>query len=288
MRVCPVCRTAIAGEEWACAACGFTAPVEDGIPLLAPDERGDGKGFDPASFALLADLEAESFWFQERNALIAWALDRYFPHAASLLEIGCGTGFVMQGLRASRPGLELAGAELYPEGLHVARERVPEAEFLQLDATRMPYEDHWDAVGAFDVLEHIEDDEAVLAGMKQGVKPGGGILITVPHHPSLWSKADDYAHHVRRYTRAELVGKVERAGFRIDRVTPFVSVLLPLMYVSRWRERKAVSEFDPVREHAAAARVKPLGKVLAAERALIRRGKNFPAGGSLLLIGRRP
>jgi SAM-dependent methyltransferase len=249
---------------------------------------GTTEGFDPEAFERLARTEERSFWFRSRNRLITWALERYKPGAESMLEIGCGTGYVLAGVAARLGGMRLEGAELHPEGLVFARRRLPHAQFVQLDATRMPYDEEWDVVGAFDVLEHIEEDETALAGMFAATRRGGVVLITVPQHMSLWSQADDYARHARRYSRTELVEKVERAGFRALRTTSFVSLLLPAMYASRWRERRAGQGYDPAREHTQAAQVPLLDRMLDAERALIGRGLDLPAGGSLLLVGERP
>jgi SAM-dependent methyltransferase len=271
---------------WTCPACGFAPRTEDGILWFAPEAAAAGGGFDPAAFAHLAALEGHSFWFRARNRIIGWALEEYFPEAQRVLEVGCGTGFVLESLRARRPELELAGAELYAQGLRFARERVPDAAFYQLDATRIPFEAAWDVVGAFDVLEHVADDEAFLRGMHAASSPGGGILVTVPQHPSLWSVADDYAHHQRRYRRVELVEKVARAGFRITRITSFVSLLLPAMYLSRLLSRRATG-YDPTQEHRTAQRLPLLERLLDAERWAIRRGLSLPAGGSLLLVAHR-
>jgi SAM-dependent methyltransferase len=288
VRRCVDCGRSFESDSWRCPACGFEPRERDGFLAFAPDAIEEGGGFDRASFDHLVRCEDASFWFRGRNKLIAWALERHFPAARSLLEVGCGTGYVLAGLRRERPELRLAGAELYPEGLRYARERLPGVEFLQLDATNIPYDGEWDVVGAFDVLEHVEDDEAAIAGLRLAARPGGGVLVTVPQHPSLWSAADDYAHHVRRYTRSELVGKLRGAGLEIALVTSFVSILLPAMYLSRWRERRAGNDFDPEREHAAAARVKLLDRVLDLERTAIRRGVSLPAGGSLMAVARRP
>jgi SAM-dependent methyltransferase len=287
MRRCVECGTALGGESWACPACAFAPESRDGVPYLAPQALAAGGGFEPSAFARLAELEEGSFWFRARNELVLWALNRWFRDAESLLEVGCGTGFVLAGVRAARPQMRLAGAELYPHALGFTRARVPDAELLQLDATRMPYDAEWDVAGAFDVLEHIEDDEAALAGLVRAVRPGGGVLITVPQHPSLWSAADDYAHHCRRYTRRELVGRARAAGVDVLRTTSFVTLLLPAMYASRWLERRSDTAYDPVREHLSAARVPLLKRVLDLERAVIRRGAALPVGGSLLLVGRR-
>jgi SAM-dependent methyltransferase len=245
------------------------------------------EGFDPAGFAELAAIEPGSFWFETRNELIVWALGRYFPGASAMLEVGCGTGFVLGGVARARPHMRLIGSELFAEGLAYAKERAPGAELIQMDARRIPYDAELDVVGAFDVLEHIDEDEEVLGQMRRALRPGGGILITVPQHRWLWSPADEAAHHVRRYTRAELVGKVKRAGFEVERVTSFVSSLLPLMaasrFVKRHRETEVSSEFKVGRATNAA-----LTAALRAELALIRRGVSFPAGGSLLVAARLP
>jgi len=284
---CVSCGSTLEGT-WDCPGCGFQPQSDNGLLCFAPDAAGGGNGFDPASFEHLAAIEEESFWFRARSRLILWALERYFPSTASMLEIGCGTGYVLAGIANAHPGIRLAGADLYPEGLRFARERVPAADLYQLDATNIPFKDEWDVVGAFDVLEHVPDDEAFLAGAWTAVRPGGGLLVTVPQHPSLWSAADDYAHHVRRYRRGELVEKVERAGFRVERVTSFVSLLLPALWLSRLRDRNRGEDFDPVREHTSTRGLGALESALNLERRGIERGVNLPAGGSLLLVASRP
>jgi hypothetical protein len=84
-----------------------------------------------------------------------------------------------------------------------------------------------DLAGALDVLEHIDDDATALYEARRVLRPGGGIIITVPQHQWLWSDADDYAHHQRRYSRPELITSIETAGFRVQMVTSFVTLPLP-------------------------------------------------------------
>jgi SAM-dependent methyltransferase len=244
-------------------------------------------GFDEGSFDYLPGAEERSFWFRSRNELIVWALRRYFSDSRSLLEIGCGTGFVLAGIRQAFPEMRLVGAELFEAGLDVAAKRVPDAELLQMDARRIPFESEFDVVGAFDVLEHIAEDEQALAEIHGALRSGGGLLITVPQHPRLWSVVDDYSRHVRRYRRMELLGKVRGAGFEIVRWTSFVSLLLPVLALSRARIRRQET-FDPLSEYRAPPFVdSALGWVLSAERALIRAGLSLPAGGSLFIAARR-
>ena len=93
--------------------------------------------------------------------------------------------------------------------------------------TKYSYAAEFDAIGAFDVLEHIVDDEMVLRETNKALKSGGGLLLTVPQHQFLWSAADESARHVRRYSSRDLREKVERAGFKVIRMTSFVSFCYP-------------------------------------------------------------
>ena len=256
--------------------------------MFAPELAASGEGFAPESFELLPELEAQSFWFRSRNELIAWSIQRYYPGARSLLEIGCGTGFVLAGIHETIPDLQLTGSEVSVAGLDVAQQRVPGADLFQIDARRLPFVAEFDVVGAFDVLEHIAEDEEVIAELCRAVRPGGGVIITVPQHPRLWSRVDEFSRHERRYTRRGLVAKIERAGLRVERVTSFVTLLLPPMWLSRVRSRGA-AHFDPAHEHRSGARLdRALEKAMAVERLLIRRGLDLPVGGSLLVVAGKP
>ncbi|HEX3692607.1 MAG TPA: class I SAM-dependent methyltransferase [Solirubrobacteraceae bacterium] len=233
-------------------------------------------------------MEHGSFWFRARSRLIAWALQRYFPRARSLLEIGCGTGFVLESVHRAVPQLWLVGADLHSQGLKHASARLPELDFLQLDARRIPYEREFDVIGAFDVLEHIAEDRRVLQEMHAAVKPGGGILLTVPQHPWLWSAIDEYGEHKRRYRRTDLIAKISAAGFEIQRITSFVTLLLPAMAAMRLRARLRHAPLDPTRELAISRRLTAaLERVMDVERSIVVRGADLPAGGSLLVVANR-
>jgi SAM-dependent methyltransferase len=245
--------------------------------------------YDAALFEALAAVEPESFWFRARNRLVVSTLRRHFPDARSLLELGCGTGFVLEALRAAFPDWRLVGSELYEEGLGVARARLGGGvELVQADARSLPFRDEFDVVGAFDVLEHVEEDADVLREMWLAARSGGGIVVLVPQHPRLWSAMDDVAHHVRRYRRRELVAKVRAAGFRVEQATSFVSTLLPAMIVSRVARRLSPKPYDPVAELRPGALNGVFERVLDGERRLIERGVSLPVGGSLLVVARRP
>ena len=246
-------------------------------------------GFKKHFFKNLAEIEDGNFWFRARNQLILWALGKYAPGMRSFLEIGCGTGFVLSGISKRFPDVRLMGGEHFEEGLVYARQRVPAAEFIQMDALSIPYRSEWDAVGVFDVLEHIEADEAVLQQIYKALKPGGVVLITVPQHPWLWSAVDEYDCHERRYSYKELREKVLAAGFRILRTTSFVSILFPAMVVSRMAHGRTSVKDTLV---GVGRRIPPwlnylFEKILNFEMVMIRLGVNFPLGGSRFMVVRK-
>ncbi len=288
MKHCLECQTNFESEDWVCPSCHYQPQLRDNIYRFATDPSETSVGFDPEGFARLAALEAGHFWFRTRNRLIQWALPKYFPKARNFLEVGCGTGFVLAGLQEARPALCLCGSELFSDGLRFARARLPWVDLYQMDARRIPFTDEFDVVGAFDVLEHVVKDEEVLAQIFRATRPDGGLLVTVPQHPALWSATDAHARHQRRYSRLELSRKVRAAGFRIERMTSFVSLLLPLMVISRMTSNTR-GRVNPWAEFEVSRPLNTLLEVfLMLEGAMIRSGISFPAGGSLLLVARKP
>ena len=284
MRRCLRCGGNAISASWRCSDCGAAPVLWDGIQCFAPELAAEEDGFDPATFEALSGLQERSFWYRSRNRLFAWALLADFPRARNLLEIGCGTGFVLKGFNEAAPRLSLTGSEVQTAGLAFARNRV-DVTLQQFDARDIPYEEEFDVIGAFDVIEHIDEDEEVLAQMREAVRPGGGVMVTVPQHPWLWSEFDAMVHHKRRYTRRELVDKVQRAGFTVRRVTSFMTTLLPALAVRRLRPRRNTPEIG--RELTIPALNGMFDRLVSLELALIRRGVSLPAGGSLFVTAVR-
>jgi SAM-dependent methyltransferase len=254
--------------------------------MFAPVLADTISGMDPSNFEMLSKVEAEHFWFVVRNELIVGLIDTFFPDARQFLEVGCGTGSVLQAIAGSRPWNRLVGAELHPSGLVHARTRLPSnVEFVQMDARMIPGCDIFDLVGAFDVLEHIADDEGVLRGMRAATQIDGGIIVAVPQHPWLWSRADDIAHHQRRYRRGELEAKLIRSGFEVLFTSSFTALLLPLMIASRWR--RSTRDDDVFREFRLNHYLNLIfAAILRAEIRMTLAGLNWFAGGSRVVVGR--
>lgn len=289
MILCPGCGAAHADDGFHCPACGWHPAQAAGIPLLAPALANEVEGFDAASFSMLADAEDGHFWFEARNRLIVRTLRRWFADATDYLEVGCGTGFVLAGIVRAFPQLRATGTEVLADGLEHAGRRSPSARLLQLDARALPFEAEFDVIGAFDVLEHIREDEAVLAQFHRALRPGGGVLLSVPQHPSLWSSQDDLAHHVRRYRRGELEAKLRAAGFAVDWSTSFMTPLLPLLWLAR---RRRVTRDAPLQQAHEELRPAPvvnggLAALLRLEHGLLATGITLPVGSSRLVVAHR-
>jgi SAM-dependent methyltransferase len=242
--------------------------------------------FDPAAFDRLVRAEPGHFWFEERRRLIGWALGRHFPQARSFCDVGCGTGFVLAGITLQQPALKLTGIDPYSQALAHAARRLAGVELHQGDIMDSDFPAAFDVVGCFDVLEHIPDDQRALDRLTARVRPGGGLILTVPQHPRLWSAADEIGHHQRRDTRPQLLSRLKASGLVCVRVTSFMTSLLPVMWVRRNvspSREQALAELHPSRTANMLGRV-----LLRVESRLIAAGVSLPWGGSLLVVAVKP
>jgi SAM-dependent methyltransferase len=265
----------------------------EGIRCYAPDVALASDDYPTSGFDVTAEVEARSFWCRTRNRVLAQVFKRFTDRSRRLdvLEVGCGIGGVIGSLRQFT-NLKLTGSEIYIHGLRYARAKLPDVEFIQMDATKIPFADAFDVIGAFDVLEHIPDDELAMSQVSRAVRPGGLFIVTVPQYPWLWSRLDELVHHKRRYTRRELTDKLARAGFEVTYVTSFISLLLPAMVLARVA--------DPIRRKGTDAdefadRVSPPAVLntlcdwlMRVDETILKMGLTLPFGGSLLAVARRP
>lgn len=285
MKACTNCGYEFDSSTWLCPSCSYKPKTVDDFLVFSSELNSETPtGFDPKNFSELFLLESKHFWFRARNKLILLLFSKYLKTEGKFLEIGCGTGFVTHALENAFPDLDCYASEVFVEGLKYARARLSKTFLFQMDARKIPFKNEFDGIGAFDVLEHVFEDELVLNQIYQALKPDGCLILTVPQHPWLWSKADEFAHHARRYTRRELKRKLKQAGFRIIRITSFVTLLLPLMFASRARG-KTCQNYDPQQELRINRFLNSiLEAILDLERFFIQCGISLPIGGSLVVV----
>jgi SAM-dependent methyltransferase len=296
-RVCPRCGapdTIVDGsllwpKDWRCGRCGFALDVKNGLVRLSPDLDEVDEGFALESYQMLSEMEDGHFWFSTRNELIGWLIRRFAARAKHVLEIGCGTGYVLYALRNALPGAAIAGSELHSRGLsHARRRHLEQVELLQMDARHCGLSDAIDFVGAFDVLEHIPDDEGVLREIHRMLKPGGVLIATVPQHPWLWSAVDETAHHQRRYSVGELATKARKAGLQVRYQSSFATLAFPLMAFDRWRMRKAAAHANEPEARLPRRLNAALTALFRTEHLLRRMRLPLPFGGSQVVVAEKP
>lgn len=158
------------------------------------------------------------------DALNRWIVDVIRPYMGRrILEVGCGIG----NLTGEFLGRDLlVSTDVNDEYVETVRRRFGDQggrfEALALDIEKDAVDGlvayGFDTVICLNVLEHVKDDARALASMHQMLRPGGQLLLLVPALKLLFGSLDVYVDHWRRYSKGELVQKLERAGFEIDRV----------------------------------------------------------------------
>jgi len=255
-----------------------------GLVRLAPELDEIDEGFALESFEILSRTEEGHFWFTTRNQLIEWLIHRYASATGRAIEIGCGTGFVLKAFRSALPQTNISGSELHSRGLLYARDRHADCvELIQMDARRTFLSEAFELVGAFDVLEHIDEDELVLGEIYRMLRPKGVFIASVPQHPWLWSAVDEIAHHRRRYRRGELAVKAQKAGLRIRYQTSFATLAFPMLVADRLRSRMRPN-LKSVEATVPRAINGPLLFLFRIEHLLRRLGMPLPFGGSQFIV----
>jgi len=239
---------------------------------------------DPAYAAVHAEEDRAHWWFLGRRAVILSEMARRMPGGrARLAELGCGSGGMLEAL--GRFGIAV-GVETDPALRARARERG-----LDVRAGALPDEiplepGRWDAVCLFDVLEHVDDEAGALAACRRLLVPDGRLFVTVPAYAWLWSRHDELLGHRRRYTVSTLRQVAERAGFAVERLTYFNTLLAPPIMAVRLA-RAALRRPGHDLERPAPRLNRALAACFSAEARLLG-WLSPPFGISILLAARRP
>lgn len=240
------------------------------------------------------ELERDHWWFIGRRRSYFTILERFCPKAAldAVADVGCGVGGMLPEL--DRRYGHAVGLDADPESIKICRERGFERSFVA-GADRLPLRaDSHDLLTYFDCIEHIPDDRATLREIVRVLKPGGTAFFSVPAYQFLFSNNDRVAHHQRRYTKGELVGKAREAGLEVVWAT-YVNVvlfpiILPAVLALKAKERLFPKEGD-TRTNLSKKPNKLTNPILAAifggEGKVLRRVP-APFGHSLVVVARKP
>jgi SAM-dependent methyltransferase len=224
-------------------------------------------------------IEDRHWWFLGRRNIVRALLRRTLPAGARVLDVGCGTG---GNLLAFARDYDIAGLDASPDAVARARRRSGRPVFEGRLPDALPALEPFDAVLLLDVLEHVEKDLDAARAVRTLLRPGGLLLVTVPALPLLWSGHDVIFQHLRRYRRPELSHLLESAGYQLQTLTFYNSLLFPPILAARlWKratgDHAPRSDFRmpaPPINHA-------LTRVFSAESTLLGRIP-LPIGASLL------
>ena len=234
----------------------------------------------------MAKLDGSHWWFTARRRILDGLIERVVrpPKDARILELGAGTGHNLAML--SRFGA-VEASELDPHAREIASKRLGrEVKEAALPDLSMFPADSYDLIALLDVLEHVPDDKGSLAAIKTRLKPGAAVLLTVPANPWMWSAHDVAHHHHRRYRKREIERLALDAGYEIDLLSPFNSLLFPPIAAVR-AVGKLTGKDDSDDAMPGALVNRTLDAIFGFEKSLIGRVP-MPFGVSLVAVLRRP
>jgi 2-polyprenyl-3-methyl-5-hydroxy-6-metoxy-1,4-benzoquinol methylase len=179
------------------------------------------------------EVQKKHWWFVVRKKIVLDTIDRYLVKnkSAKVLDIGCGSGLMLNALEEVG---KTFGMDMSDEAISFSKEIFSgkvEKGFLP---DQVPYEESvFDLITALDVIEHVDQDVESLIAIRSRLVPGGKAVITVPAYMFLWSAFDDLNEHKRRYTLTELNTKLTQAGFTVQKISYFNTLLFPVVFVVR-------------------------------------------------------
>src|SRR5436190_5925703 len=238
-----------------------------------------------AAYDRMRVLETAHWWFLGRRHVLTRLLAGLaLPPRARILEAGCGVGGNIEMLAGF--GTVAAFEPDEPSRDYVgARTGVTPVEGFLPD--RVPYKKKsFDAVCAFDVVEHVDDDRGAVAALADLVAPGGYLIVTVPAYQWMWSRHDEVHHHKRRYSKAGLMEVFETSGLTPVKVSHFNAVLFPLAAAVRLAKKLARIDSDDDQMPPAFVNTL-LRRLFSLESGWLAR-HDLPFGLSIVAIAQRP
>lgn len=169
------------------------------------------------------------------------------PNPATVIDVGCSTGYLLADLRTRLPDATLIGVDLVASGLRKAHTHVPDALLLQADACALPLDDQCvDVAVSANLLEHVPDDEAALSEIFRTLRPGGRAVIVVPVDPSCYDYYDRLLGHERRYARGESARKARGVGLKVLEDARLGALLYPAFWAVKRRNRMRYGQLSGV------------------------------------------
>lgn len=190
-----------------------------------------------AEYIQMSSIESTHWYFRGKRAILRGLLQHYLVPDRNyrILDIGCGTGRVLEMLQEFGRPYGVDGSAL---ALNLCRQRGL-GDLILADATRsLPFDaGSFDLVCAFDLLEHIPDEQVFFLEAERVLKPHGLLFLTVPAFEFLWSEHDVALGHFRRYRAVELAKLLKGNDLQIVKLTYYNFFLFPIACLYRLLRR---------------------------------------------------
>jgi len=240
---------------------------------------------DAEAYKEMIELQEEHWWFVARRDVIQSFIKMQMPQSSTgkVLEIGCGVGGNVGLLSQSG---HYRGIDMHKPAIDYCSEKYPQFKFQCTRVEDIPQEfnsNKFDSIYILDVLEHINDELAILKSSLNYLTQNGKILLTVPAFKFLWSPHDEFVHHVRRYTKVGLKKILEDSGYKVERISYFNSILFPLALIQRLGMRLLNRKLN-THLSTPPTIVNWLFKVIFAKEAWILKYTNLPVGLSIIAV----
>ena len=235
-------------------------------------------------------LEREGWWFKARLSILENYCQAIITNPdMKILNVGAATGATSEML--SKYG-KVTSLE-YDEFCCKFLKEKTGIEAINASLTELPFENNsYDMICAFDVIEHIENDNKAVKEIYRVLKPKGKYFITVPAFQSLWSNHDVVNHHFRRYKKKQLNKLIESTNLKIDHSTYFNFWLFIPISITRFilnniprKKDSNLSGSDNEILQSSNIINRILYRIFHSEKFLLRLNIKFPFGISILTIG---
>lgn len=239
---------------------------------------------DKQIYCIYREFEANYWWFRGRRIILRDQLSRHIKPSvdSNVLEIGCGTGGNLNFLGELG---KVFGSDISFDALKLCGSK---DTLIVSDALYIPFKDGaFSLVAVLDVLEHLPEPEKCLMQIHRVLKSDGWVVLTVPAFQFLYSPYADHGHK-KRYLRNEIADMVESAGFELEKLSYFNSILFPLMVLERLMEKLKRSG-DPIEitfKKLPCFLNTIFTLIFTAEKFLLSK-MNLPFGGSIVCIAKK-
>lgn len=184
-------------------------------------------------YRIFFEIQKKHWWFVTKKEIVLDVISRYLRKSSDIkvLDIGCGSGLMLNALEEVG---QTFGMDMSDDAINFSKEIFNgkvERGFLP---DQIPYEENFfDLITALDVIEHVDQDVDSLKAIRAHLVVDGKAVITVPAYMFLWSKFDELNEHKRRYTLTELNDKLVQAGFTVEKISYFNTLLFPVVFIVR-------------------------------------------------------